>query len=228
MIFGKSKLELKLGIFVLCAIVVLFVFVFMIGDLRNRYSSYPVSFVFNFVNGVKVGAPVRFAGMDVGQIRSLKVVTEKSSSTTKIMMEGLVRNDCKIPVDSQVWVNTLGLLGEKYIEIMPGKNYASLVQKNGLLVGNDPMPMQEFGELAKSIAQKLDDSISEIQDVAGSLSSLTKNLDDGVSRIKNKEGTVGKLLYDDALYGQIEELVIDIKKHPWKLFTRPKERPAKK
>ena len=228
MIFGKSRLELKLGIFVFCAIVVLFVFVFLIGDLKNKYSSYPVSFVFNFVNGVKVGAPVRFAGWDVGQIRKIKVITAESTNSTKIMLEGLVNKDCKIPVDSQVWVNTLGLLGEKYIEIMPGKNYTTLVQKNGIMVGNDPVPMQEFGELARSIAKKLDESISEIKTVAGSISSLTRNLDDGVSRIKNKEGTVGKLLYDDALYKELEALVIDIKQHPWKLFVRPKEKPAKK
>jgi len=228
MIFGKSRLEFKLGIFVFFALVVLFIFVFLIGDLKNRYSSYPVSFVFNFVNGVKVGAPVRFAGMDVGQIRSLKVITAESSKTTKILLEALIHNDCKIPIDSQIWVNTLGLLGEKYIEIMPGKNYVSLVQKNGVMVGIDPVPMQEFGELARSIGKKLDESISEIKTVAGSLSALTKNVDDGVSRIKNKEGTVGKLLYDDALYKELEDLVIDIKKHPWKLFTRPKEKPAKK
>ena len=228
MIFGKSRLELKLGIFVLFAVIVLFIFVFLIGDLKNRFSSYEVSFIFSFINGVKVGAPVRFAGVDVGQIREIKVITTESSSSTKVQLIGLVRNDCKIPVDSQVWVNTLGLLGEKYVDIIPGKNYASLVQEKGIMVGNDPVPMHEFGELAKSIAQKLDDSITEIKSVAGNISSLTKNLDDGVSRIKNKEGTVGKLLYDDTLYKELEDLVIDIKKHPWKLFTKPKEKPARK
>ena len=49
--------------------------------------------------------------------------------------------------------------------------------------------------------------------------------------IRNKEGTVGKLIYDETLYKEIEnlikeieDLVKDLKKHPWKLLKRPRRR----
>jgi hypothetical protein len=94
-------------------------------------------------------------------------------------------------------------LGEKYIEIMPGKDYAKCVTANQSLVGTDPIPMHEIGQLAKNIVEDLDESIV---------------------KIKNKEGTIGKLLYDDAIYKELEALIIDIRKHPWKLFWKTKEK----
>ena len=50
------------------------------------------------------------------------------------------------------------------------------------------------------------------------------NLDTGVTRIVNKEGTVGKLLYDDKLYNELDALVTDIRKNPWKLLIKTKEK----
>jgi len=228
MIFGKSKMELKMGIFVSIGMVILIIFVLMIGDFKNLVSAYKVSFVFNFINGVRLGAPIRLAGVDVGEIREIKFEFNRGQGNTKIILIGLVKNGMCIPRDSQVWVNTLGFMGEKYIEIMPGKNYDDCIKENESIAGNDPLAMQEFGELAKSIAKKLDSSLFEIKDLAGSLKSLTQNLDDGISKIKNKEGTVGKLIYDDALYNEINALVADIKKHPWKLFLKGKEKPGAK
>ena len=52
---------------------------------------------------------------------------------------------------------------------------------------------------------------------------ITENLDESIVRIKNKEGTIGRLLYDDTIYKELEALIIDVRKHPWKLFRRPKK-----
>jgi len=57
---------------------------------------------------------------------------------------------------------------------------------------------------------------------------IAKNLDQSVVRINAKEGTVGKLLYDDSIYKELEALITDIRQHPWKLFFKPKEKPVKK
>ena len=112
-----------------------------------------------------------------------------------------------MPADSTVWVNTLGLLGEKYIEIMPGKDYSNIIAPKQTLVGVDPIPMQEVSVLARDIG---------------------KHLDESLIRIINKEGTVGKLLYDDEIYKELDALVTDVRKHPWKLFIKTKEKPERK
>jgi phospholipid/cholesterol/gamma-HCH transport system substrate-binding protein len=228
MIFGKSRLELKVGIFVFIGLVILFIFVLLIGDFKNMISTYRINFVFNFINGVRIGAPVRFAGVDVGEVREIKFIFSPEQNKDKVCVVGRIKKGTTIPVDSSIWVNTLGLLGEKYIDIMPGKDYGNFIKDNQNVVGNDPFAMHEFGELAKSIAQKLDKSILEIENTVGSVKDLTKNVDDGISRLKNREGTLGKLLYDDKIYNELDAFIVDIKKHPWKLFYKTKEKPEPK
>ena len=203
MIFGKTKLELKVGIFVFIGLVVLMVFVLLIGNFETWTSGYRVNFIFNFVNGVKLGAPVRFAGVDAGEVQQIRFIFNPPEIKPKVEIRCWLKKGIEIPVDSTIWVNTLGLLGEKYIEIMPGQNYKDLLSENQSLQGEDPIPMHEVAVLAKSIAADLDENLV---------------------RIKNKEGTVGKLLYDDTIYKELEAFMIDIRKHPWKLFIKGKEK----
>jgi phospholipid/cholesterol/gamma-HCH transport system substrate-binding protein len=207
MIFGKSRLELKVGIFVFVGLVILVTLVLLIGDFKTWTSGYKVNFIFNFTNGVKIGAPVRFAGVDVGEVKDIKFIFAPQENKTKVQIIGWIKKEIKVPLDSTIWVNTLGLLGEKYIEIMPGEDYKNFLNEGQVLTGNDPVAMHEVAELAKKIASDLDESIV---------------------KIKNKEGTIGKLLYDDAIYKELEALIIDIRKHPWKLFWKTKEKPEKK
>lgn len=203
MIFGKSKLELKVGIFVFIGLAILVFFLLSIGGLKTWSSGYYMDVDFNFVNGVKVGAPVRFAGVDVGEVKRIKLEYLPQESRSNVRLAIWVRGAIKIPADSTVWVNTLGLLGEKYIEIIPGKNYAHPVQDKGVIVGVDPMPIHEIFNRAENILH---------------------NLDDGIAKIHNKEGSLGKLIYDDTIYKELEALVTDVRKNPWKLFFKTKEK----
>ncbi len=228
MVFGKSKIEFKVGLFVFAGLVILMIFVLYIGDFKNTLSTYKAFFTFNFINGVKVGSPVRFAGVDVGEVKTISFVFPVKGERPKVRMECMISRSIKIPLDSTVWVNTLGILGEKYIEIMPGKDFNKVLADGSTMAGNDPFAMQEFGELARSVATKLDSTLSGINEVADSVKNLTLNLDDGITRIKNGEGTVGKLMYKDDLYLELEDLVRDIKAHPWKLFIKGKTKPAPK
>jgi phospholipid/cholesterol/gamma-HCH transport system substrate-binding protein len=203
MIFGKSKLELKVGIFVFIGLVILVIFILLIGEFKTWSSRYRLNFVFNFANGVKIGAPVRYAGVDVGEVSGIKLVFVPQEQRSKVQITCWVKNDVVIPDDSTVWVNTLGLLGEKYIEVMPGKDYTRCLKEGGILVGTDPIPMQEVGQLAKNIGDALEATLL---------------------KIKNGEGTVGKLISRDEIYKQLEALVTDIRKNPWKLFIKTKEK----
>ena len=203
MIFGKTKLELKLGIFVFIGLAILVVAILSVGGFKTWASGYQVNFMFNFINGVKKGAPVRFAGVDVGQVQTIKYFYDGKEVKTRVRVTCWVDKDVKIPMDSVVWVNTLGLLGEKYIEVMPGVDYGKCLLAKGELVGEDPMVMNNVFKSAKNVVD---------------------NLDTGVTRVLNKEGTVGKILYDDKLYDELDALVTDLKKNPWKLLWKTKEK----
>ncbi|MDD5730128.1 MAG: MlaD family protein [Candidatus Omnitrophica bacterium] len=221
MIFGKTTLELRVGIFVFFGTIILAIFVLLIGNFKMWGASHRVNFLFNFVNGVKVGAPVRFAGVDVGEVKSIDFVFSKEEDKMKVEIKAIVKKEAGIPRDSKVWVNTLGLLGEKYLEIMPGKDYSNYISDNQDIIGNDPVAMHEVGELAKSIADNMNSLITKLQ---------------------NKDGSLGKMLYDDEMYKALmtifkdtdklvldtQEVAQDIKQNPWKLFWKSKEKPVRK
>ena len=177
MIFGKTKLELKVGFFVFIGLLILIIFILSIGGFKTWSSGYKINLNFNFVNGVKIGAPVRFAGVDVGDVKRIKLEFVSKENRSNVRLVVWVRGIIKIPVDSSVWVNTLGLLGEKYIEIMPGIDYIHSLKDNQSLRGIDPLPIHEIFNRAESIM---------------------RNLDNGIIKIKNKEGSLGKLI---RLYG---------------------------
>ena len=203
MIFGKTKLELKVGIFVFIGLIILVIFILSIGGFKTWSSGYHINLSFNFVNGVKVGAPVRFAGVDVGEVKEVKLEFIPQENRSNVNLNVWIRNIIKIPADSTVWVNTLGLLGEKYVEIMPGSDYTNLIKANEYMVGVDPQPIHQ---------------------IFNSVESILRNLDDGIAKIKNKEGSLGKLIYDDTVYNELQALVSDVRKNPWKLFIKTKEK----
>lgn len=203
MIFGKTKLELKVGVFVFTGLVILAIFIFSIGGIKTWAGGYDIGFLFHFVNGVKIGAPVRFAGVDVGQVKKIKFLSPDKDGRISVKIFARIKNETKIPVDSNVWVNTLGLLGEKYIEVMPGVDTNNYLVKNQELTGQDPMAMQEIGEMAKKIVTDIDNTFL---------------------KINSAEGTIGKLISDGSLYDNLDAFVADIKRNPWKLLFKAKEK----
>ncbi|MFA5276566.1 MAG: MlaD family protein [Candidatus Omnitrophota bacterium] len=202
MIFGKTKMELKVGIFVFFGLILLVIFILSIGGFKTWSSGYNIKFAFSFINGVKIGAPVRFAGLDVGLVKRIDLeVPSGTNGQTKVLITCWLKREVRVPADSIIWVNTLGLLGEKYIEIMPGVNYGKVLSAGEELAGVDPLPMNKITDLANNIAY---------------------NINDILEKIKNKEGSLGKLIYDDTIYKDLEALSADLRQHPWKLLIKTK------
>ena len=210
----KSRLELAVGIFMIVGLGILVLFVFFIRDFQIIKPGYKFDVSFGFANGIKIGAPARLAGVDVGEVKNITIFYDLDARKTRIKILVWVREDIQIPADSKAWINTLGLLGEKYLEIFPGENYALLVKANDTLPGQDPVPLEEITEQAKKIVLKFDATLGSLNEVLG--------------KIKTGEGTIGRFIYTDVVYKNLEEMTEDLKRHPWKLFWKPKDKPIKK
>lgn len=207
---NKSRLELSVGLFILVGLVIMVFLVFFIRDFQIVKPGYNFQIIYCFANGIKVGAPVRLAGVDVGEVKSMDIFFDRQSLRTKVKVRVWVRKDAHIPFDSKFWINTLGLLGEKYLEIIPGSDQENLVLKEQSVIGQDPVAMEEITENTKKLVLKLNDTLAEMNDV--------------LAKVKSGEGTIGKLMNDAAVYKNIEELTEDLKRHPWKLFWKTKEK----
>src|SRR3989338_7443724 len=113
--------EIKVGLFVFIAFVLLAVMIFSISDFYTSQAqyTYPLRIRFSFVNGIDDGAPVRLAGVQVGEVREIRVYRDEANQRTQVELGVRVSRDAMLEDDSTASINTLGLLGEKYVEIMP-------------------------------------------------------------------------------------------------------------
>lgn len=199
--------ELKVGIFILIGTAILFLIVFSIGDISLARAGYRIKVLFNFANGMGGNAPVRLAGVGIGQGQGIRVFYDEKEKMTKAELIVWINDNARIERNAKFTINTLGLLGEKYLEIYPGTPEGGFLKAGDTVMGRDPVPMEKITE----DLSRLSDSVTVI-----------------VERLKNGEGTIGKLLKEDAIYddvkaitGNFKEFSEDIKRHPWKLLSKP-------
>ncbi len=206
----KRNLELKVGLFIFIGLVILTVLIFSVKEFYFLKPRYDMQIVFNFVSGIQIGAPVRLAGVEIGEVENIGLFYNEELEKTQVEIIIRLRKDAEIPRDSHVHINTLGLLGERYLEITPGKDYTQLLKEGDTIVGTDPVSISEVTEMTYRIGLKLDETIESFNAILG--------------KIRNGEGTIGRLLTEDKLYNDLEYLLEDIKEHPWKLLRKPKEK----
>ncbi len=231
----ESNLEFKVGVFMLIAMVLLAMFIFSVSDSSVLAKGKPIRVVFGFANGLKKNAPVRIAGVDEGLVRDIKLFFDRTDSRTKVEVEIWVKEETMIPRDSVITVNQLGMMGEKYIEIFPGEDTQSFLEAKQIVIGKDPIAQEAISARVMEVSTKLENAVGGLDrlisdekniDLIGTtlenLSSLTGGLDSLVLDMREGKGTVGRLLYDERLYDDLQGLTADLKEHPWKLLYRPK------
>ena len=101
-----------------------------------RYSRQDIKSCFNDVGGLRAGALVRIAGVDVGTVRSVRANPENKNCPAEVEMLLATTYEIRIPKDSIAETNTAGLLGEVYVNIdttqasgAPTENYGYLKSK---------------------------------------------------------------------------------------------------
>ncbi len=210
----KSKFEFRVGVFVFFGLLVLVYIVFSIGDFYVFRPGCRIKTVFNFADGIEKGSPVRYAGVEVGRVEDIKIFYDSTKKINQIELTAWVEKHIGIEKDAEAYINTLGLLGEKYLEILPGTKGSGLVQEGDVLMGNDTIPMEKIKQKGYEIALEAQESLDSLNEV--------------MSKVKRGEGTIGKLMTDEKVYKDLSEFVEDIKKNPWKLLHKPKRSKRKK
>ena len=238
--------EVKVGLFVFIAFVLLAVMVFSISDFYTTQAqyTYPLRFRFSFVNGIDEGAPVRVAGVKVGEVRAVKVYRDEADQRTRVELSVRISRDAQLEEDSTAYINTLGFLGEKYLEITPGTPGMRILAPGEILTGKDSVPTEKLVETGYQALSELERTIASVNTLIGDEQTRTAfkgtlmNSEEAAAqmhrfllqanaileKIQQGEGTVGKLLIQDDLYRDLKALTADLKAHPWKLFTRGKEK----
>jgi len=180
--------QVRAGIFIFVALVFVASGVLLMGQKTKMFvPKGKLKVVMDDVAGLKEGAPVWLAGVDVGVVTSIKFVNPKLNNEVTIFLEadhGALR---KIGPDSKITIKTRGLMGEKYVDITPSQAYS------------DTPPDVLHGT---SVA-KLDDVVQKAGATFERLSVIVDNITKG-------NGTLGKLTTDPELYHNIVKLTSEL------------------
>jgi len=151
-------LQLRIGAFILGALVVFLAIVYLLGA-RARYfeSKYDLAAEFTEVGGLIEGATVRLAGVQIGRVTSV-VLPPEPGGKVRVTMTVARRFQDRIRRNSEARISTQGLLGDKIVEITLGLPDAPPLGPGQMLASQDP---QEMGRMFAEGAGALK-SISEL------------------------------------------------------------------
>ncbi len=125
---SQRLIESFVGLFLLFAIVSLCVLAFKVSGLTSLFpeKSYDVTAAFDDIGGLKVRAPVKIGGVQIGEVSQIRLdpVTFKA-----VVQMNILATFSDIPDDSSAGIYTAGLLGDNYIAISP--MYSKTFLKNG-------------------------------------------------------------------------------------------------
>ncbi len=228
----KSFSYIKLGSFFLVAFGLFFLTLISMKEVNIFKGSYVVIVKFDFSEGLRPSSPIRFCGVDVGEVKKVKIKEE--GNKPKVYVHAKVEKGVKIPKNSQFFINSLSLFGEKYLEINPPEEATAYINGGDVLEGISPVPLfglfATFNKTMKEVEQFVKEGKikTSFENILLNIEDISLDIKGVVKDMRNKQGTIGRLLYDDSLYQTTEEFLADLKSHPWKLLHKPKQSRKKK
>ncbi|HSX20716.1 MAG TPA: outer membrane lipid asymmetry maintenance protein MlaD [Gammaproteobacteria bacterium] len=121
----NRKIEIWVGLFVVLSIAALLMLALQVSGLSNFYSakgSYIVKASFTNIGGLKVRSKVTICGVTVGRVVNISLEKTESGEYEALALLAIQNDFAKIPDDSSAKILTAGLLGDNYVEIVPGQS----------------------------------------------------------------------------------------------------------
>ncbi|HEV8577551.1 MAG TPA: MlaD family protein [Thermoanaerobaculia bacterium] len=197
----------RVGLVILTAVTVLAVGIFVIGDRNNLFSRKNLYYVdFNSAGGLKPGSPVELNGVDVGTIKKVDLPENPQKRRIRVWLEVESRYAARVrgPADpseaivgqqgSVARIKTLGLLGDKYIEIGSGSPAYPVIPSGG------PIPAAQ--------PTNVDALIASGEDVMDNVVQISHSLNAILDRMERGEGILGQLTKDTPESQRLQESLV--------------------
>lgn len=164
----KSRLEWKVGLFVLIGLVLLAALLiqFSKGTTFLRGKTYEIVLRSINVGGLKKGASVLMAGVEVGKVGDIRMAPDGKTVTITLK----VYSAFVIHKDALFKIEQAGFLGDQYVAIMPTQNEGPLFKDGEEAPAEPPLDMQEVARAAAGFlvhvdetAKRLNDSIADLR-----------------------------------------------------------------
>lgn len=191
----ESINKFKLGLFVSIGILLLLGSIYFIGETKKMFSStFRLNALFSDVKGLQAGNIVRFAGINVGTIDEIEIL---SDTLVRVDMVVDMKTKKFIKTDSKTSIGTDGLMGNKILIISAG-TYGKKQIKNNERIGT-------------IIPISPDDILYKLKLTADNSAIITNDLVVIMGNIRNGKGTIGKLFMDTAFAENLDNTIVNIK-----------------
>lgn len=228
----RNLLYIKVGSFFLVAFFLFFIVLLSMREVNIFKGTYPLTVTFEFVEGLRRSSPVRFCGVDIGEVTTVEVKEGRNRPIVHVSIK--IQEGMEIPEESYFFVNSLSLFGEKYLEIIPPLLITGYVEEASVIEGVSPVPLfnvvANFTQTMEEVKSFLKDGTlkKSLENTMLNFEHASLNIKEMFEGMRDKNGTIGRLFHDDSLYRATEEFIIDIKAHPWKLLHKPRETKKRK
>lgn len=220
--------EVKVGLLVVLAFVILGVAVFLVSERRNFFALKNRYFIqFETVLGLAPGSPAQLNGVTVGSVQRVVLPESVDEEMLTVWINVDRRYGDRVREDSTARIKTLGLLGDKFIEISSGSADSPLIPSGGYIPAAAPTDVEKLlatgGDAVQNtvaISYSLRNILARMEAGEGLLGELLTDSEAGRTakqglvaimeavrditlQIHSGQGTVGQLIMDDDLAVQL-------------------------
>src|SRR5918997_4847425 len=184
--------QLKVGSLIIAALLVMTLAMYKLGQAADLFSSrYELVTFLKDAAGLRQGGSVTIAGQLAGVVKEIELLPVDADTTRNLRVVFEVNEDLREQVrgDSRARLRTMGLLGDKVLEVSVG------TPRNSVLTEGDTVPSEptmDYEAIITKAAGSVDDVVA-----------LTRDLRQLTGGIVRGEGTVGQMLTNRALYDQV-------------------------
>lgn len=147
---SQRSIEIRAGLFLLVCLAVGAGLVWKFGKFTPAGGErYPLRVMFDNVGGLIPNANVMYAGVEVGKVRSIELV-EDGKLRARVTLG--IHQGIKIREDARFVINQSGLLGDRYVDVIPGSTTAKLLTPNAVIEG---APSVDLTEAIRSVTEVL-------------------------------------------------------------------------
>lgn len=181
--------QTRVGLLVLAGVLLFLLALFAIANRSFLFSdTFFVKSRFISVAGLQTGAEAHYQGVNVGRVESVRL---PDTPGDRIVVTMAIKESARhlIRQNTQAQIKTDGLVGNQIVVLINPPEPADIVEEGGFIVGVEPFDLFEITDKMLSTVERFDAAAVTFQQIM---------LD-----VRNGQGTLGKIIYDPALYDAI-------------------------
>ncbi len=156
----KQNPELLVGFFVILGFVIVSLIVFAVSGVYFFRPGYKMAVVFDNINGIWVGSPVRFAGVQSGEVQDVDVFYDERTGKPQARLTLFLKKGIEIRERTQIYLRGSTPLSEAYLDVTSrGEEDGRVLQPGDTIYGIEPVPIEMLVSTGQEIATQLKQTI---------------------------------------------------------------------